>query len=480
MKKIVLFSLMMTCLSLGLVAQNANNDLYFIPKKKTEKKVDTGGVPAKVVVETEKKTPTTVYASPGSTVVVKDAKGNVRDVDEYNRRYTSRDNTFSMENDTLYIEEKPYGERGEWVNGFEGSQSDYEYAMRIVRFRNPRYAIPVSSPLYWEVVYALPSWEWNVYDDGLYAYAFPTYSNSLWWDWRFSWGWSWRSPWYYSSWYSPGFWYGSYWGGWHHHHHWHYSHWHHHHHHHPHYGWAGVGGYWGNKHGWNGSSAHRPGIHAGRYENNYRTGYGATSSSASSAGRRVSTTGNRNSRDNYVNATRQSNTRNGNTVRGTSGRVVTPKEGSSASSVRPQRSAVRTRTGEAVNNRETTTNRTGNNVYTRPVQGRSSSYNRQSSTRSTVNNTSSGSSYRRSGASQRNGYSSGSSARNSGSSRSSFGSSRSSSSSSRGSYSSGGSGGSRSSYSSGGSRSSGGGGGGSVSSGSGGGGGSRGGGGGRR
>lgn len=85
-------------------------------------------------------------------------------------------------------------ERGEWVNGFEGSQDDYEYAMRIVRFRNPRYAIPVSSPLYWDVVYGLPSWDWNVYDDGLYAYVFPTYTNRLWWDWRFNYlygpGWS--------------------------------------------------------------------------------------------------------------------------------------------------------------------------------------------------------------------------------------------------------------------------------------------------
>ena len=100
-----------------------------------------------------------------------------------------------MENDTLYIEEKPLNERGEWVNGFEGSQDDYEYAMRIVRFRNPRYAIPVSSPLYWDVVYGLPSWDWNVYDDGLYAYVFPTYTNRLWWDWRWNYpyGASWDS-----------------------------------------------------------------------------------------------------------------------------------------------------------------------------------------------------------------------------------------------------------------------------------------------
>ena len=185
------------------------------------------------VVVPQKQNTTTVYAAPGSTVVVKDVKGKVRDVDEYNRRYTSRDNNFSMENDTLYIEEKPLNERGEWVNGFEGSQDDYEYAMRIVRFRNPRYAIPVSSPLYWDVVYGLPSWDWNVYDDGLYAYVFPTYTNRLWWDWRWnypygaSWGfsWGWSSPWYYNSWYYPGYWGGGYWGGY-----WGYHHHHHHHH----------------------------------------------------------------------------------------------------------------------------------------------------------------------------------------------------------------------------------------------------------
>lgn len=415
MKKTVLVSLLMACLPLFVMAQS-NDDLYFIPKKKSEKKV-TSVTPAKVVIETEK-APTTVYASPGSTVVVKDVKGNLRDVDEYNRRYTSRDNTFSMENDTLYIEEKPYNERGEWVNGFEGSRSDYEYAMRIIRFRNPRYAIPVSSPLYWEVVYTLPSWEWNVFDDGYYAYAFPTYSNRLWWDWRFNYSWGWRSSWYYNSWYSPSYWYAGYWGGW-------YPHYHHHHHHYPHYAWGGVGGYWGGGHGWNGSSARNPGIHAGRYNHNYAT--------TGSSSRKVVATGNRNSRDNYVNGIRQNNRNEGN-VR-TSGRVVTAKDGSS--SVRPQRSAVRGR---------------DNSVYTRPTQGKSSSYNRQSSTRSTVNNTGSSSSYqRKSGAAEKGAYRSNSSSSNS-ENRSSYNSRRSSS-SSRSSYSSGSSS-SRSSYSSGSSSSS--------------------------
>ena len=95
MKKFVLVSLLMTCLPFLLAAQT-NDDLYFIPKKKTEKKV-TSGTPAKVVIEKDQ-APTTVYASPGSTVVVKDANGDLRDVDEYNRRYTSRDNTPTSRN----------------------------------------------------------------------------------------------------------------------------------------------------------------------------------------------------------------------------------------------------------------------------------------------------------------------------------------------------------------------------------------------
>jgi hypothetical protein len=450
MKKFVFVSLMMACLPFLAMAQT-NDDLYFIPKKKTEKKV-TSGTPAKVVIEKEK-APVTVYESPVSTVVVKDARGNVRDVDEYNRRYTSRDNTFEVEDDTLYIEEKPYNERGEWVNGFEGSQSDYEYAMRIVRFRNPRYAIPVSSPLYWEVLYALPSWEWNVFDDGLYAYVFPTYTNRLWWNWRFSYSWGWHSPWYYDSWYGPGYWYG-----------WHspYHHHHYHHHHHPHYAWGGIGGYWGGSHSIHGSSAHRPGIHAGRYNSGYR---GNIASSGISGGRVSPSSGRRNSRDSYVGGIRQNNNRGEGTVRN-SGRVVTAKDGSS--SVRPQRSAVRGRDNAAVGNNRETTGVRSNSVYTRPVQGKSSTYNRQSSTRSTVNNTGSGASYqRKGGAAERGAYRSQSSSRST-ESRSSYGrdnsrsssSSRSSyssgSSSSRSSYSSGGGGGSRSSDGGGGSRSSGG------------------------
>ena len=366
MKKIVLASLMMVCLPYWAMSQSVDDDLYFIPKKKAEKKEEVKQE-VKVVVP-QKQNTTTVYAAPGSTVVVKDVKGKVRDVDEYNRRYTSRDNNFSMENDTLYIEEKPLNERGEWVNGFEGSQDDYEYAMRIVRFRNPRYAIPVSSPLYWDVVYGLPSWDWNVYDDGLYAYVFPTYTNRLWWDWRWnypygaSWGfsWGWSSPWYYNSWYYPGYWGGGYWGGY-----WGYHH-HHHHHYYPHYsghGWGG--GYWGGGHGWYGSSRRNPGIHAGRYTNSYGSSRPSRNNYVNSY--------DRNSRNSYVGNSRQNVRNSANSYRtatrngSSSGRVVSGSDG--VNSVRPNRSAIRTRTGATLSPSQAAGVRPGNS-YSRPTEGK--------------------------------------------------------------------------------------------------------------
>ena len=109
MKKIVLASLMMVCLPYWAMSQSVDDDLYFIPKKKAEKKEEVKQE-VKVVVP-QKQNTTTVYAAPGSTVVVKDVKGKVRDVDEYNRRYTSRDNNFSIEDlIAFYKEQKPLGE----------------------------------------------------------------------------------------------------------------------------------------------------------------------------------------------------------------------------------------------------------------------------------------------------------------------------------------------------------------------------------
>ena len=435
MKKIVLFSLMMACLPFIALAQSGNDDLYYIPKKKKEKKVE-----AKTVVKTEQVSVAGNGTQVTTPVVVRDVNGNTRDLDEYNRRYSSRENEFTYENDTLYIQEKPYLEQGEWVNGFEGSQEDYDYAMRIIRFRSPSFAVSVSSPYYWDIISLGYTTGWNVFDTGLYAFAFPTFTNNWWWDWRYNSmlslryipsNWLYRSNWYYSTWYD--------WGYPHYHHH---SHWHH---FPPHYAHGGWGGYWGNNHGWNGSSAHNPGIHAGRYTDNYR--------GTSASGRPQVNRGERASRNDNISNRRPSrndqtvNRGNASSVRNSTGRVVTSKN--SASSVRPQRSASKGRSGQVVSSGTGSTRSTG--VYTRQAQGKGSNYNRASSTRSTVNNSGSwGNGGRSGGGSHYNGSSS-----SSGGSRSSSVSSGSSRSSSSGSYSSGGGGG-RSASSGGSSRGSGG------------------------
>lgn len=435
MKKIVLFSLMMACLPFMALAQSGNDDLYYIPKKKKEKKVE-----AKTVVKTEQVSVAGNGTQVTTPVVVRDVNGNTRDLDEYNRRYSSRENEFTYENDTLYIQEKPYLEQGEWVNGFEGSQEDYDYAMRIIRFRSPSFAVSVSSPYYWDIISLGYTTGWNVFDTGLYAFAFPTFTNNWWWDWRYNSmlslryipsNWLYRSNWYYSTWYD--------WGYPHYHHH---SHWHH---FPPHYAHGGWGGYWGNNHGWNGSSAHNPGIHAGRYTDNYR--------GTSASGRPQVNRGERASRNDNISNRRPSrndqtvNRGNASSVRNSTGRVVTSKN--SASSVRPQRSASKGRSGQVVSSGTGSTRSTG--VYTRQAQGKGSNYNRASSTRSTVNNSGSWGNGGRSGSgSHYNGSSS-----SSGGSRSSSVSSGSSRSSSSGSYSSGGGGG-RSASSGGSSRGSGG------------------------
>jgi len=130
MKKIVFLSLFALCLPWALSAQSVDDDLYYVPSKKKEEKTEKKKTPAADAVVVKTNAPTTVYASPGNTtIVVKDRKGNIRDVDEYNRRYDSKDYDFSQENDTLYIDEKEDdGLDGEWVNGFDGSEDDYEYA----------------------------------------------------------------------------------------------------------------------------------------------------------------------------------------------------------------------------------------------------------------------------------------------------------------------------------------------------------------
>ena len=222
-----------------------DDDLYYIPKKKaaqtqTEKVEKQTPVRPTRVADTGKTVSVTAVATRDDETDYSDASElditaplNMDD-DAYNRRgntrsYIDEDGNYvqeadvdglalrvkTTEGDTLYyrvdsliVEQEDDG----WVNGFNGDAEDYEYAMRLIRFRSPRYAIPVSSPLYWDIVYGgglWPTWDWNVYDDGLYAYVFPSSYN-----WNY-WGWRYYSPYTWGGW--P---YGCYggWGGWGYHH----------------------------------------------------------------------------------------------------------------------------------------------------------------------------------------------------------------------------------------------------------------------
>ena len=253
MKKIVLVSLLAMSLPLIATAQS-EDDLYYTPSKKTTatESTSTPNANRNVNISADK---VSVTNNAPSTIIVCDSKGKVRNVDEYNRRYASKDYNYSTDNDTLYIDEKSEADksmRGQWTNKFDGTDDDYEYATRIIRFQSPRYAIPISSPLYWDVVYGfgMNSWDWNVYYDDFYAYAFPTFTNRLWWDWRFgpSWGWGWNNWYggsygyyggYYDSWYGWG---SPYYYGW-------YGR-----PYYDNYAWGGPG--WGGR-GWRGSSYDR-------------------------------------------------------------------------------------------------------------------------------------------------------------------------------------------------------------------------------
>lgn len=296
MGKSILFLFMFLMSSAGVFAQGYYDDMYYTPsaeKESVEEEVSLDSSNDNYIKESDDRE----YGN-GDIVAG-------RDVDEYNRRYAPDpvaepvDTVASRVKSSKSYYSAEYDDEG-WVNGFNGSQSDYEYSTRIIRMSSPSLAIHVSSPLYWDVVYGSSSFDWNVYVDGIYAYAFPTFSNPLWWDWRYSYPYyGFYNRWYYS--YYSGFYggYPYYWGGWHHHHYYpyygygcypHYGYY-------PHYGWHGSAGYY------NGNKV---------YRNNYRTG---SSGRTGSTGNRVGTTTRRSSSGSYNGTVRRSSINNSGTVR---------------------------------------------------------------------------------------------------------------------------------------------------------------------
>ena len=170
----------------------SEDDLYYVSSKNqkaTSVKSTTSTTPTKQ--NNSATTVVNVKSPSNSTVVVRrhnTTNRNTRNVDEYNRRYdTNAANSDNSDynngndvndNDTLFIDEynnnsnkgsrRTYSRNndsdldGQWVDDFDGTDDDYEYATRIIRFRNPRFAVSISSPYYWDLVYGCMN-SWDLY-----------------------------------------------------------------------------------------------------------------------------------------------------------------------------------------------------------------------------------------------------------------------------------------------------------------------------
>ncbi|MDR3653059.1 MAG: hypothetical protein P4L34_08820 [Paludibacter sp.] len=128
----------------------------------------------------------------------------------------NQDNVANQPNDSTENNQ----EQGYYLNGFNGNESDMEYAERIRRFHNPKYEIFIGDPRYNDI-YFLNNSDWNVYVDGSYAYVTPTWTNPYWWNYNidpyfggFGWGgygYGWNSPWGFNNFYG-GYGLGDYYG----------------------------------------------------------------------------------------------------------------------------------------------------------------------------------------------------------------------------------------------------------------------------
>ena len=173
MKRLLLISMIASMLPLSLVAQD--DDLYFVPKKKSVDKVtDNYGIP------------TDVYYS-----------GSDSSIDEYNRRTKSRYEVIGADSvlcDTISFS----AEKGVYPDSI--SDEDFKLTKEMSRFDDYRLS---DNEAFW-AGYRAGRYDW--------AWHSPWYfSRYGWYDpWYYS-RWAWYDPWYYGyGWYNP--WYYGY--GW--------------------------------------------------------------------------------------------------------------------------------------------------------------------------------------------------------------------------------------------------------------------------
>ena len=209
MKLLHLFLLLVFGLTVSVQAQDIDDDMYFVSNKKKA---------TKSTVKTQKNYTTSTFATKTDTAE-DDAEANVdyhtgqlRDVDDYNRRGNKASNgqvVAKLVNDTLYVYSNDSTEQKTYVYGEEPEsngkyyedenyyEDDYTYASRLGRYHSVLFV----SPWYWDYCYG---W-YDPWYDPWYGWYAPYYRHGFysWYDW--GWGWhyypTWGYAWGYSGYY---------------------------------------------------------------------------------------------------------------------------------------------------------------------------------------------------------------------------------------------------------------------------------------
>ncbi len=305
-----------------------------------------------------------------------------RDVDEYNRRYApSWEEESEPQPEVAYTTNNE--QEGYYLNGFNGSDSDYEYAERIRRFHNPQLAIHISEPGYTDI-YMLNSSDWNVYVDNSYAWVTPTWSNPYYWNYNFS-------PYSYNN-YAWGGYYNNWgWGGFYRPYRPHYN------------SWYGFGDPWyygyGYGYGYRPPYYYPPHHHYPVYYPTHKKTYASNGRGTVGGGRGTSGT----STGRYTTSTGRTTTQTSRSTTGVSRSTTTTRNNgssSSSSSVSPTTSRSRTSISRSTNSNSTPSSSSSSSGYNRGSSSSSnssrsttssSSYNRSSNSSSSFNSSSSSS-----------------------------------------------------------------------------------------
>ena len=197
MKTKILFLQMALFLSIGAYSQKTEiiDDVYFKPGSKMV--TNENAIKSKKVVKQNGK-----YKNGAKEIIFID-RDTVEIVTPDSKYLLAKAN-----DSTEYSQNNDEENSGHYLNEFNGTESDREYAERIRRFHNPKYAIFIGDPRYSDI-YFLNNFDWNVYVDDSYAYVTPTWTNPYWFDYMYH-------PYSYNNWYGGNGWYSPYssFGGW--------------------------------------------------------------------------------------------------------------------------------------------------------------------------------------------------------------------------------------------------------------------------